>query len=300
MTLVRKPLMAVAAGMRRWPSHKTFLWNHLKGFLKGSGSCSLRFPAGYWMRLDMNISWERDMLAGCFERRLYWLIRRLLRPGDIFIDGGAYIGYFSCLAGALVKQGQVHAFEPNPSAARRLREQIKLNPSFQIILHEEALGRELVEAWLMLPSDNFQDEGWHATRACLSTSPRFRDNVRQDWLRKKVLCNTLDNFISRQRLPRIALCKVDLEGEELSALVGARKVLSTGILESLAIEVCNETREALIKELGRYRFDFILDADTLKPLEGLRQMPPRMTNVLLLRGACVKRWRELAWQRWFL
>jgi precorrin-6B methylase 2 len=46
----------------------------------------------------------------------------LLRPGDIFVDVGARIGYFSLLAGCLVgPTGKVFAFEADSEVFQRLR-----------------------------------------------------------------------------------------------------------------------------------------------------------------------------------
>jgi FkbM family methyltransferase len=43
------------------------------------------------------------------------IVRARLRPGDTFVDIGAHVGYFSCLAGRLVgPRGLVLAFEPHP------------------------------------------------------------------------------------------------------------------------------------------------------------------------------------------
>ncbi len=50
-------------------------------------------------------------------------LMRSLRPGHVFCDAGAHVGYFSLLAAALVgPQGRVHAFEPTPSTFGLLSE----------------------------------------------------------------------------------------------------------------------------------------------------------------------------------
>jgi len=52
----------------------------------------------------------------------------LLQPGDLFIDVGAHIGYFSVLAASLVgKTGQVFSFEPIAENRKYLEHNIEIN-----------------------------------------------------------------------------------------------------------------------------------------------------------------------------
>ena len=52
----------------------------------------------------------------------------MLQRGDVFVDVGANIGYFSVLAACLVGEGgQVFAFEPDPDNFRLLRDNVALN-----------------------------------------------------------------------------------------------------------------------------------------------------------------------------
>src|SRR4029079_6403356 len=55
-------------------------------------------------------------------------IKRYLRPGDAFIDAGANVGIYTLFAAQLVgPSGSVIAFEPDPGAADRLRENVDRN-----------------------------------------------------------------------------------------------------------------------------------------------------------------------------
>ncbi len=50
-----------------------------------------------------------------YEPHVSTVIRRVLKEGDVFLDLGANIGYFTMLASSLVKaSGKVIVFEPNP------------------------------------------------------------------------------------------------------------------------------------------------------------------------------------------
>lgn len=52
---------------------------------------------------------------------------------------------------------------------------------------------------------------------------------------------TLDEFVRSHKIRRVELNKLDVEGSELLAVREARQSLSFGVLESLIVEVANDT-----------------------------------------------------------
>jgi FkbM family methyltransferase len=69
-------------------------------------------------------------------------MRRYLRPGDGFVDGGANEGMFTLLAGKLVgPSGEVRAFAV-PAYVDRLRENVRANGLTWVTVHPDALGAE--------------------------------------------------------------------------------------------------------------------------------------------------------------
>lgn len=48
------------------------------------------------------------------------LLRRLVKPGDVFVDVGANVGYFVRLIARHCRPSQIHAFEPQPVSAQVL------------------------------------------------------------------------------------------------------------------------------------------------------------------------------------
>nr|WP_200422224.1 FkbM family methyltransferase [Streptomyces sp. Y2F8-2] len=70
-------------------------------------------------------------------------MKRYLRPGDGFIDGGANEGMFTLLAAKLVgPSGAVHAFEAVPAFVKRLRGNVDANSLRCVTVHEMAIGAE--------------------------------------------------------------------------------------------------------------------------------------------------------------
>lgn len=82
------------------------------------------------------------LLDGYWEM---WTTRALIaavRPGMTCVDIGANLGYFTLLMADLAgPAGRVHAFEPNPPIAARLRDTLPINGfGERVTVHELALG----------------------------------------------------------------------------------------------------------------------------------------------------------------
>lgn len=63
-----------------------------------------------------------------YEPEVWRCLMRQVRPGDVFVDVGAFHGLYSIAVGQRVgPQGRVFAFEPDPDNYRLLEEHIRLN-----------------------------------------------------------------------------------------------------------------------------------------------------------------------------
>lgn len=124
---------------------------------------------------------------------------------SIFIDIGANIGYFSLLAS--VHGMDVEAFEPSPRELKRLRSNILLNNSSSVAVHPYGLSK--TEETLPLRLGKDYNPG---TNSVLET--RASD--------ESVLCKfkPLSRALSPEILARTTVCKIDVEGFEMSVLGG--------------------------------------------------------------------------------
>jgi hypothetical protein len=83
----------------------------------------------------------RQMLFGAYEPLTITAMKKIIKPGDCFIDVGANIGFISAIAAGLVgKSGQVHCFEPSPRDFLRLIKFAQMNPGHKIFCHPYAVG----------------------------------------------------------------------------------------------------------------------------------------------------------------
>ena len=81
---------------------------------------------GLW--LELNPRTGQQYLHGDVEPAIQEVLAEKLKPGMVFYDLGANIGFFSLLAARLVgATGKVFSFEPDPEIAGRLRRNIARN-----------------------------------------------------------------------------------------------------------------------------------------------------------------------------
>ena len=154
---------------------------------------------------------------GFFEAELTRAIVALLRPGMVFFDVGAHIGYFSLLARWCVgRTGAVHAFEPTPSTYRLLVE----NVGGQAHLNDIAVldGEADIE---------LSDFGWEFSAFNSVVDDRLVGKRHATVPRERVVVRTLSlDAYSEQTGVRPDVIKVDAEGAEARILRGAERLLA--------------------------------------------------------------------------
>jgi len=156
------------------------------------------------------------IIRGQYERDEIDLVRRLLKPGDIAVDIGAHIGFFTIVMADVVGPGgRVFAFEPLDSNAELLERSIAENRfDERVVFERAAVGTRSGSATLTYPIETLNSGGAYLLRD--GTSPLAGN------LEKRVALVALDEF----KLPRpIRFMKMDVEGAEPQVLDGAKRVL---------------------------------------------------------------------------
>jgi FkbM family methyltransferase len=147
-------------------------------------------------------------------------IRRYLRPGDRFIDGGANVGAYTLLAASLVgPTGHVDAFEPAPLEISRLRENVSRNGFDQVRVHEAGLA---------------DVPGWADFTVDRKSGNRLRRTDDDQANVTLVAVTTIDTALPATNH---AMAKLDLEGAEPLALRGAERHLAAGDPPVLVLEL---------------------------------------------------------------
>lgn len=150
------------------------------------------------------------MYFGSYALLVVNAMRRFLRPGDVFVDVGANIGYLSAVAAGLVgPRGQVHAFEPVPAYFDRLGRLAALNPEYRIAANSCAVG-----------------ETPGVTTMYVAREPGQSTLVRSYKVEPEILATIdvpvmrLDSYLEHNQIEDVALIKIDAEGFELPILRG--------------------------------------------------------------------------------
>lgn len=183
----------------------------------------------------------------------------LLEPGDVFVDGGANVGLYSLMAAARVgPTGKVIAFEPAAATRDRLIRNVRLSRFWHVQVRPDALSDHPGETELVV----FDRDG-----AGLSS---FAPSSTSGGRRERVPLTTLDEALSTSDTARLRVIKLDLEGAELAALRGARRVLAESSADVfLEVEPAHLERQGasasaifgVLRELGHELFRIAVGED---------------------------------------
>lgn len=161
-------------------------------------------------------------------------MRRYLRAGDRFIDGGANEGMFSLLAAQLVgPAGEVHAFEAVPRYVKRLRDNVNRNNLTQVTIHDEALGDRVDEVAFVLRGTGSRiltefDQGTTVRTGLITLDAALQTG---DW----------------------AMGKLDVEGAEELVLMGAEELMRNQSPAVWMIEVVDRSLRRFGSSEGQLR-----------------------------------------------
>ncbi len=170
---------------------------------------------GCRLRLDMHA--EKDYWLGTYEIGLQIAIGDWVKPGMVAYDIGANIGYVSLmLARAVGERGRVYAFEPLPKNLARLEEHMKIN---RVEERVTIVPKAVIDASKPV---RFHYGLSHGTGKVDGSSGRElsanSENILVDGI-------SLDDFVYEQSNPPPQVIKLDIEGGEVLALPGMRRLI---------------------------------------------------------------------------
>ncbi len=169
------------------------------------------------VKLELNSgSWfDRELIAGRPHNPLVQeVLLQSLARGGTFLDVGANIGYFSLLA-ARLKGVHVFAFEPSPRELARLYRNIILNGRSNITVLPYGLADVDGPASLNLATES--DYGMNSV-IDLSEFTKCAGHLERPFFR-------LGSILSQSVLRDVRVCKIDVEGDEMSVLRGMPAVM---------------------------------------------------------------------------
>ena len=272
----RTPLSAIAfkAYLELAPAHKgrERVLQHLAALLSHGGR-----PFVWRMKNGLRVAISSyDVWGGCgvgwtclelgvWEPHVEAWIGRLLRPGNVAVDIGANLGYFSAVMSRHVgAQGKVFAFEPVPKTLQQLYLTKLANRSENLTIYPVAVGE----------TDSTVDLCFEpSVSGNASAFRRFHAGHTET---ARVTMRSLDSLSASGLLPDAQLIKIDVEGNELNVLAGASAYLRRA-RPNIIFEYNAETArsagwtladvQAVLADCGPYECSIINGNNTLLPVD---------------------------------
>lgn len=183
-------------------------------------------PGGARLQCDLRDELSRVVFyRGWVDQGLESWIRAWLRPGDLYVDVGAHIGYLCALAAQSVGlQGTVIAFEPASDTFTKLSSAFA-GPQFpHVRTIQSAVGDRTGPMAFFSATGAWRHQAYrnslHPAEGLVATS--------------EVQVVTLDGELGDER---VRLLKIDVEGGEAAVLTGAELLLRSHGCDALVVEL---------------------------------------------------------------
>ncbi len=188
----------------------------------------------------LSSSWEEDTTK---------LFEKIVKKGDVVIDMGANIGYFTLLSARLVgSEGRVFSFEPNPKNFEYLNKNIRLNDYKNVNAEQKAVSNVNGKTKLFICP---YDSGHHTINKA--------DGVEAYRLGRKgkvesieVETVTLDEYL-KNKTDRVDVMKIDVEGAEALSFKGMEETLNN----NKNVKIFLEFFPLLIEKMGSSPKEFV-------------------------------------------
>jgi len=167
-------------------------------------------------KLQLNLKAEKSRWLGTYEPELQAALREFLRPGMTAYDVGANIGYITLMMAHNVgSQGRVFAFEALPINVERIQKNIALNKLTNVtIVSAAVLDKTARVSFYVHDSVGMGKAAGSAGRR----EEHYKAEINVPGL-------SLDEYVYQQGNPAPAAVKMDIEGGEVLALPGMRRIL---------------------------------------------------------------------------
>jgi len=156
------------------------------------------------------------------------IIKNLKIKKPVIFDVGCYIGNFSTnLQKRLnLKKNSFYLFDANPNLKVKNFKYYNEVFSNKIQMKNFYLNEFFPSSGSSLETDVKNDLKWNFTRRIMTLS--FKKKFKSF----KIKTNTLDNFCKENKIKKIDILKIDVEGSELKVLEGSKKILDkTNIIQ---------------------------------------------------------------------
>ena len=180
----------------------------------------------------------RLSIYGIHSKLDFEIFKEHVQEGDITIDIGANIGYFTLMLAKLVgPTGKVFAFEPDPRNISLLRKNIEINNYQNIIVIPKAVSNINQKCTLFTSQSSFGQNRIYEPKKTRNQEfiPIESETIKLD-----------DFFKNKDEMGNIAFVKIDVEGAEKFVLEGMKNVLRS----SRDVKIFSEIDLARLDDAG--------------------------------------------------
>ena len=225
-------------------------------YLRFAGWWYERWPLSQGADIFFRVT-QTILTTGIWEVTETGYMNNHLKPGDVFVDVGAHVGYYTLLAAKLVgESGKVIAVEPNPPTIVRLERDIALNPFRNIVVRKVACtDKETTLKFFQAPVENTGESSINKSNA-------------REGAEISVPGVPLDKIVQELGIKRVDLVKIDVEGAEMSVLGGMTDIIAT-YHPKVAIELKDNLLKNMGSSLEAVKELFMRDGYTLEQFDGI-------------------------------
>ena len=194
-------------GLRKYP-----LIKNMKNFMISQAKSDFAIVQGHKMYLGPKDSLGLS-INGVYEDIETELVKNEIKEGDVVLDVGANIGYYSLIFAKLVgKYGKVFAFEPESYNFGLLNKNLRINGYQNVITKNTVVSDYIGTTKLYLSNLTTGMHRIYPSQYCTSKT------INVETL-------TLDNYLNAELVDKISFVKIDVEGSELGVLRGMKNIL---------------------------------------------------------------------------
>ncbi len=181
-------------------------------------------------------AYNPETALGTYEMPVQEVFSQYLKPGDIFYDIGANVGFFTIVAAKIVgSTGKVYAFEPEAVNAATVRRNAQINNYAHVTVVEKAVSRTtgVEKLWLT------ENCGGH-TLASVGTVSDAKNSITVDTV-------SIDDLIDKKLIEPPTFVKIDVEGAEIDVLNGMSQTIKE-YQPMIIYEVDDREKEGLLNK----------------------------------------------------
>ena len=214
-----------------WDLHRLALGNMAKIVSFPDYNCKLGLYPGEHV--------SDSIWKGTFEKDVCGFVCRFLKPNMTFFDIGANLGLYTVIAGKILNgTGKVHSFEPSQREFDRLAYNVRINDLNNVKINHLAISDRdgMVEL-------NVCDD----IRAAYNSIGVVTHTEAEGFVCRKenVASTTIDSYVLSEKIKKVNLIKIDVEGAESLVLRGAAKLLEIEYAPVLICEFNDNTARGL-------------------------------------------------------